>query len=189
MLAGAFDAASMLSIGVAGNFSSSDNNGLLAVVCPASPSCGWGPSASGMVGGNTDVWAFDNNTSLGTGPITLGFGKAVLGAGAWLQGDTSGAYTAAIQAFNGKTSLGAAFAESSDSSGDPIFLGLLDTSAVVTSIQFSLTSCGGCSNTGDFAIDTLLMKDSVSSSPEPSSVLLLGSGLAWLCRGRRRERE
>jgi hypothetical protein len=179
-LAGPFSATSAQSVGVTGNFSSGDNTGLVAVVCPASPSCTWGPTVSGMIAGDTDIWAFDNGTGLGTGPIDLTLATPVLGAGAYLQGDTTGAYTASIQAFDGSTALALASTVTSDGAGDPIFLGLLDSTADITKIEFSLTSCAGCSNNGDFAIDTLLMTDTVSAAPEPSSLLLFGSGLAGL---------
>jgi hypothetical protein len=185
-LAGPFSATSAQSIGVTGNFSATDNTGLVAVVCPATPTCTWGPTTTGMVGGDTDIWAFDNGSGLGTGPITLSLGTSILGAGLYIQGDTTSAYTAAIQAFSGSTSLGA-FSVTSDSDGDPVFLGLKDTSAVISQIQFSLTSCAGCSNLGDFAVDTLLMTDVTSTTPEPSSVLLFGggmAGLAWTLRRR-----
>jgi len=191
VLSGGFTATSALSVGVTGSFSAADNTGLVADVClDGDGSCTWGPTAGGMQPGDTDIFAFDNGTSLGTGPITLAFGTALIGGGAWIQGDTAGVYTAQIQAFNGGTSLGS-FTSTSDASGDPIFIGVLQSPSVanITSIVFSLTSCAGCSNLGDFAIDTLLMTDqtSTSSTPEPSSVALLGTGLAgmaWMLRKR-----
>lgn len=190
-LSGGFSATSALSVGVTGSFAVS--NGLVVVVCPSGPSCGWGPVSGGMAPGDTDVAAFDNGTNLGTGPITLTFSTALVGAGAWIDGDTSGTYTAAIQAFNGSTSLGAAQTLTSDASGDPIFLGLVEqgpATADITKIVFSLTSCGGCTNLGDFAIDTLLMTDSGSATPEPSSMLLMGGGLlgmGWVLRKKSRK--
>ncbi len=181
-----FSATSASLIGITGSFST--GNGLVAVVCPASPNCSWTTSGTGMNGGDSALWAFDNSTGLGTGPLTLTFATGVVGAGAWLQADTTGTYTAAIQAFSGATSLGT-FTMTSDANGDPIFMGVLQSPAAanITEIIFSLTSCpSGCTNNGDFAIDTLLMTDG-AGVPEPPSELLLGSGLAamaWMLRKR-----
>jgi hypothetical protein len=182
-----FTATSGLGVGVTGNFGATDNKGIVAVVCPSTPSCGWTTSGTGMNAGDTDIWAFDNGAAkggAGTGPITLAFSTALVGVGAWIEGDTGGTYTGSIQAFNGGTSLGAASTFTSDGTGDPIFLGLVNSPALanITSVVFSLTSCTGCTNLGDFAMDTLLMTDQVivSSTPEPSSMLLLGGGLAGM---------
>jgi hypothetical protein len=186
VIAGPFAATSAQSIGVTGNFSAGDNTGLVAVVCPANPSCTW-TAASGMVAGDTDIWAFDNGTGLGTGPIDLSLATAVLGAGAWIGADTTGAFTASIQAFNGNTAIAPASTSTSDGTGDPVFLGLLDSTADITRIEFSLTNCAGCSNNGDLVIDTLLMTDTVSPTPEPSTMALFGgglAGLAWTLRRR-----
>jgi len=195
-LSGPFSATSGLGVGVTGNFTATDNTGLVAVVCPSNPSCSWSTSGAGMNAGDTDIWAFDPNAGggagAGTGPISLAFSSGLFGAGAYIEGDTSGQYTASIQAFGVSGSLGAAQTVTSDGSGDPVFIGLLDsTAADITKIQFSLTSCAtGCTNLGDFAIDTLQMKDATSAPsgvPEPSSLLLLGGGLIGMGWARRRK--
>lgn len=183
-LPGGFAATSANTVGVTGAFSASDDTGLVAVVCAALPTCSWGPETSGMNPGDSDIWAFDNSTGLGTGPLTLTFSTPLIGGGAWIDADTDTGYTASIQAFNGGTSLGSFSVGSGNS--DPIFVGVLENPATsnITKIVFSLTACADCSNLGDFAIDTLLMKDT-AVAPEPSSVLFFGIGLAGMAWGLR----
>jgi hypothetical protein len=185
LIIGQFSATSVLGIGVTGNFTSSDNQGLVATVCPASPQCSWVTSGTGMNGGDTNVWAFDNGAGAGTGPIVLNFTTGILGAGAWVQADAVGTFTAKIEAFdNNGTSLGW-FTTTSDPGGDPVFMGVLESPATpqITSVKFSLTACAAGCTLGDFAMNTLEMTDAVTSSaPEPASMLLMGAaflGIGW----------
>jgi hypothetical protein len=198
-LGSTFSATSNLGVGIGGAFSG--DAGLVADVCPASPSCTWGSPSStppNFTAGDALVYAFDPNGSggngAGTGPISLTFSTPVFGAGAWIDADTNGTYTATIAAYNAGGLIFTSSGQTSDSSGDPLFLGVLDSTAEITQIVLTLTSCPGCgqpgNDTGDFAMDTLLMTDQTSSVPEPSSVLLLGSGLvgmAWTLRRRSRK--
>jgi hypothetical protein len=122
-------------------------NSLTAVVCPATP-CSWVP---GFTTGDTLIWTSDAANG-GNGPITLAFSKAIVGAGALIKADGPGQFTAQIQAFNNGTLLGT-FSQVSNSTGDPVYLGVNDISgANVTSVVFSLTACaqGSCN---DFALD------------------------------------
>ena len=171
-----FSANSANAVVISGLFGSS--TGVTSVVCPAAPSCSWTPSGSGFNAGDTLIWA--NDFSAGTGPLSLSF-SSVLGAGLWLQPDEVGQFTGQIEAFNGVNSLGA-FTVTSNAGGDPIFLGLLDSVPDITKVVFSLTACGGgsCSDPNDFAVNSLLLTETSSGVPEPSSLVLLASGLVGL---------
>jgi hypothetical protein len=140
---------------------------LVSVVCPAPP-CSW--AGSGFTAADTLIWTSDSGNG-GNGPVTLTFASGVSGAGAMIQADGPGQFTAQIEAFNGATSLGS-FTVVSDASGDAAYMGVLDQSgANITSVVFSLTTCvGACT---DFAIDTVNL-DTPSTAPAatltPSSV-------------------
>ncbi len=79
-------------------------------------------------------------------PLTITFDTPIFGAGANIQQDTQGAFTAQIQAFNGATLL-ETFTEDGTSNanedGSAIFIGLLDDTQEITSITFTLTSDRG----------------------------------------------
>ncbi len=181
-----FSATSVHSQAITGSFAT--DTGQVAVVCPASPSCSWTTSGVGMSGGDSLIWTIDPNANPGNdGPLTLRFPSA-FGAGAWIQADETdviGSFTAQIQAFNGATSLGN-FTEASDSNGDPIFIGVLsNTTAQISSVVFSLTVVPADASVNDFGLDTLFLKSTAFSVPEPGSVFLVGACLAGLVRKRR----
>lgn len=132
--------------------------------------------------GDNLIWTAGNG---GGGPLTLAFSQGVSSAGAQIQADFFGAFTAQVC-----DNFGDCFSENGNSTsngdGSAIFIGLQDLSGSgITSITFSLTSCA--LNCTDFAINTLSVTSGVTTqTPEPASLLLLGSGLLGLAGGIRR---
>jgi hypothetical protein len=122
-----------------------------------------------------------NNNSLSYFPFTITFGSPVLGAGANIDLDHFGPFTATIEAFDGNTSLGT-FTEdgnsTSNADGSAIFIGVLDTNAEITSIVFGINNPPA--SAGDIAINTLQLVTAPTAVPEPASVALLGLGVASL---------
>jgi len=128
-------------------------NSVVSVVCVASP-CSW--TGSGFSSADSLLWTSDAGNS-GNGPVTLAFATPITGAGAMIQANAPGQFTAQIQAFNGATLLGA-FTALSDTNGDATYIGIQDqTGANITKVVFSLTACGplDVSSCTDFAIDTV----------------------------------
>ena len=178
-----FTATSASSVSVSGTLGGAD--GLTSVVCPAT-TCSWSPQLSGYSAGDTLIWAEDTTTA-GSGPISLSF-AAQFGIGAYLQATSSGAFTANLALFNGATLIGSQ-TYTSDTTGDPLFLGATDTSQEITRGVFSVTSCGSfaCDPT-DFSMDTLqIYGGAASAAPEPATFWLAGALLALSLIGTRKQ--
>lgn len=125
----------------------------------------------------------------GSGPdITITFLNPVFGAGAQIQSDFFGAFTAQITLSNGDV-----FTEAGNSTsggdGSAIFIGALDGIADIASIRFALTTAPSAPN--DFAIDTLFLRTGpvVRSVPEPMTLSLLGAGILGAVAVRRRRKK
>jgi len=152
-------------------------SGLTSVVCPATPSCSW--SNSTFPAGDTLIFTSDGTNA--NGPLFLFLGNPVFAAGLALQANASGSFTAEIQVQFTGGGLSSVYTLNSDSSGDPVFIGLGDSSQEIQGVFFDVTNSG---SNEEFAADTLY-----TSAPEPASILLFGSalvgiGLTALLRGR-----
>jgi len=159
--------------GVAVNVAFAGANSLASAVCAAARTCSW--SGTGFAAGDRIIWTADAAAS-GTGPVSLSFGTSVSGAGALIQADEPGQFTAQIQAFNGSTLLGS-FSVTSNATGDAVYVGILDqTGANITSVTFSLTACGSpmliayCRTLGSIpsSLTSALARVPPSRSPPPA---------------------
>ncbi|HEX9246221.1 MAG TPA: PEP-CTERM sorting domain-containing protein, partial [bacterium] len=122
------------------------------------------------------------------GPMTLQFANPLSGVGAQIQGNPSGPYTATLKVFSPTDTLLGTFtvagnnSEISDNTAP--FLGVIDTQREIGKIVYSV-------NTGtidrDVAINRLDLRTSLAPIPEPSTLVLLASGLpAFVGLARRR---
>ncbi len=144
-----------------------------------SPFLGW---AGNFAPGDRLLWTRNE-----LGPIEIVFDSPVLGAGAQIQSDNYGSFTAEIAAYDAMNNLLGSFtlAGNSTSAGDnsAIFLGVLESNAVIKKVTFNVLQ-------DDFAINRL---DLVTQSggpviPEPGTMLLMSIGGLAIGLGRRLRR-
>ncbi len=109
-------------------------------------------------------------------PITLTFTAPLMGAGANIQQDRLGAFTASLEAFDANgNSLGVVTengVSNNNNDGSAIFIGILDTTPNIASITFGLVNPPG--SLGNIAINTVRLN--VAAVPEPGSVALVFAG-------------
>ena len=167
--------------GVNGSFATS-GGGYISVVGTSFP------AATGFTSGD-HLLVSEDTSGVGSGPLTLLLGTSKNALGAYLEINSLATFTAQIVALgSGGTVLGSGtFTNTSDGSGNPLFMGVSDSVAgQLFGIQLSITACtplagnlAGCSTT-DFATDTLFIQSAASGVPESGSMLLVGIGFLAL---------
>jgi hypothetical protein len=151
---------------------------------------GW---AGNFAPGDRLYWTQYGFNSNDQGPVTLTFNKFMSGAGAQVQENFFGGFTAFISAHDSSHNLLGTFTENglSTPNGDnsAIFIGVSSSSANIASVTFGLTSAQ-VGNTADFAINQVsLVSSNAVPVPEPSSLAIAGIGaifftfFAWRRRG------
>ena len=136
---------------------------------------GWGGN---FAPGDHLIWNQDAG-----GDIVVNFGMGVFGVGAQVQADFFGAFTGTISAFGEFGNLLGSFMFNGDSTskGDnsAVFAGILDDTADIFSVSFSLVDITGGNN---FAINQLdIAKGGSQGVPESGATLpLLGLGIVAL---------
>jgi len=135
---------------------------------------------------------FEGNFKLGdylnytndSGPLTLTFTQGYTQIGAQIESNDFGQFTAQICDSNNSCFTEVGYADPSNNNS-AIYIGI-DSSSPITWVTFSLTSVGGNGRLNSFAINEVTLDGPVVTS-EPSSFLLLGTGLVGLASALRRK--
>jgi hypothetical protein len=119
---------------------------------------------------------YNGVSSIGNTPadIATTFDVGVFGAGAYIQADHYGAFTATITLFDSNfQSLGSFSAQGDSEDGGPtaLFIGAYIGTADVYAAQFNVVDINGAD---DFGIGTLKLQNGQVGVPEPGTLMLLG---------------
>jgi hypothetical protein len=138
-------------------------------------STGWNGN---FASGDGVLWTSET-TLFGNGPLIINFPVPIFGAGAQIQDVYYGAFTSTVSAYDSLGNLLATYSLAGNSTGagdnSAIFLGILDSNAMISRMVFDM----GDHNFGINQLDFLVCPGAVNV-PIPGAAMLLGSGLLAL---------
>jgi hypothetical protein len=118
---------------------------------------------------------YNGVSDLGNTPadIAATFDVGVFGAGAYIQAEHFGPFTATVTLFDSNFQPLGSFSAQGDSEGTgaALFIGAFDSTADVYAIQFNVVDLDG---NDDFGIGTLKLQTGQVGVPEPGTLMLLG---------------
>lgn len=131
--------------------------------------------------GESLLWTGNANFGVAGGPMAVLFGAGVGSFGFSLSADLYGPFTAQIGVFDTSLNLIGTFTYTGKSNGlengSARFIGIGDKSGANIGAVEILTDSGNPTYVNDYAIDDVSLTYT-KATPEPGSLLLLGSGLA-----------
>lgn len=143
--------------------------------------------------GESLIWTGNSGLGFGgIGPMAVEFASGVGSVGFAISADFYGPFTATLTALdaglNPLFTMTGNGVSNGNEDGSALFMGLGDLSGSnIAAIEFTIASSVDPNANNDFAIDDLSIGYTATATPEPSSLVLLGSGLLGMAGVLRRK--